>query len=294
MAGNIEFVQGAPVYRLRGNLLPLVYLSHAEVATGDDGDPATVLVSTDRLHPLVVVRVDRGEVLLSPPIKPEPPERSGSTLLDAVELMDHLRTTGPWESRQTHESLRRFVLEEVYELLDAIDVGTVTDLRDELGDLLLQVLFHARIAADNPSEPFDIDDVAQAFIDKVTRRTPGVLSGEHSDLERQIADWETAKAAERASGSILDGIVTTAPALLLAQKVVERVTAAGFPYSRIDPALVEISVEVGADSVEDATRQRALDLMDLVYHAEGRAAQEGGSLTTPEQWLFYLGVPASI
>lgn len=157
-------------------------LPHAEVAVGDDGDPATVLISTDREHPLVVVRVDRGEVFLTPPPEPEVVRRPGTTLLDAVELMDRLRRTGPWESQQTHESLRRYVLEEVYELLDAIDVGTVSDLRDELGDLLLQVLFHARIAADDPTEPFDIDDVAQGFIDKVTRRTPGVLSGEHSDL----------------------------------------------------------------------------------------------------------------
>lgn len=269
-------------------------LPHAEVAVGDDGDPATVLISTDRAHPLVVVRVDRGEVFLTPPPEPETVWRSGTTLLDAVELMDRLRRTGPWESQQTHESLRRYVLEEVYELLDAIDVGTVVDLRDELGDLLLQVLFHARIAADDPTDPFDIDDVAQSFIDKVTRRTPGVLSGEHSDLERQIADWEAAKAAERERGSILDGIVTTAPALALAQKVLERVAQAGFPRSQVDPALLDVSLELGGDSVEDATRQRVLDLMDLVFHAEGRAAQEGVVPREPAQWLYYLGDQAYV
>ncbi|GAB11327.1 putative hydrolase [Gordonia araii NBRC 100433] len=266
-------------------------LPHAEVASGDDGDPVTVLISTEREHPFVVARLERGEVLLAPP--PPAPPRPGSKLLDAVALMDHLRTGGPWESRQTHESLRRFLIEEVYELLDAIDVGTAADVRDELGDLLLQVLFHARVAADDPNEPFDIDDVAQAFIDKVTRRTPGVLSGEHSDLERQIADWEAAKSAERERGSILDGIVTTAPALLLTQKVLERVAAAGFPRSQVDPALLEVSVEMGADSVEDATRQRALDLMDAVFAAEARAAQDGITPATPEQWLYYLGVPAA-
>ncbi|MFT4202071.1 MazG family protein [Gordonia sp. (in: high G+C Gram-positive bacteria)] len=262
-------------------------LPHAEVAATDDGDPMTVLISTDRTHPLVVAREQRGEVVLAPPAEPAP--RSGTKLLDAVALMDRLRTTGPWESRQTHESLRRFVLEEVYELLDAIDVGTTQDVRDELGDLLLQVLFHARVAADDPDEPFDIDDVAQAFIDKVTRRTPGVLSGEHSDLQRQIDDWEAAKAAERDQGSILDGIVTTAPALALTQKVLERIAAAGYPRSQVDPALLDVSVEMGSDSVEDATRQRALDLMDMVREAESRARQDGVELAEPAQWLYYLG-----
>ncbi|WP_301546886.1 MazG family protein [Gordonia sp. X0973] len=270
-------------------------LPHASVAEGDDGDPVTVLISTDGDHPFVRARVDRGEVVLSTPVPtppvPEAPERrTGETLLDAVDLMDHLRTTGPWESRQTHDSLRRFVLEEVYELLDAIDVGTHTDVRDELGDLLLQVLFHARIAADDTENPFDIDDVAQAFIDKVTRRTPGVLSGEHSDLQRQIEDWETAKAAERASGSVLDGIVTTAPALLLVQKILERLSDVGFPLSQVDPALVRITVAAGGDSTEDATRQRALDLIDLVHEAERGAARDGVALNTPELWLHYLGV----
>ncbi|MFT3899315.1 MAG: MazG family protein [Gordonia sp. (in: high G+C Gram-positive bacteria)] len=262
----------------------------AQAAQGDDGDPMTVLLSTDPDHPFVRARADRGEVVLGR--TDPPPPRPGETLLDAVALMDRLRTTGPWEQRQTHESLRRFLLEEVYEVLDAIDVGTTDDLRDELGDLLLQVLFHARVAADDPTDPFDIDDVAQAFIDKVTRRTPGVLSGEHNDLRRQIADWETAKAAERQRGSILDGIVTTAPALALAQKVLERVAENGFPRSQVDPGLLDVSVEMGSDSVEDATRQRALDLMDMVYTAEARAKQDGVTLSEPAQWLHYLGVDA--
>ncbi len=95
-------------------------------------------------------------------------------LLDSVALMDTLRRNGPpWESTQTHHSLRRYLLEEVYELLDAIEVGDQVELKEELGgDLLLQVLFHARIAADDPDAPFDIDDVARSFTSKVMGRTP--------------------------------------------------------------------------------------------------------------------------
>lgn len=107
----------------------------------------------------------------------EPRPRSGEALLEAVELMDRLRRTGPWEAAQTHDSLRRYLLEETYELLDAIEGGSRADLLEELADILLQVLFHARIAADDPTEPFDIDDVARAFTAKISSRTAGVLAG---------------------------------------------------------------------------------------------------------------------
>ncbi|MFW0791205.1 MazG family protein [Gordonia sp. CPCC 205333] len=250
----------------------------------DDGDPLTVLISTDRTHPLVRARTERGEVVIAVQ------RHSGDSLIEAVALMDTLRRNGPWESQQTHDSLRRYLLEEVYELLDAIDVGTQDDLREELGDLLLQVLFHSRIAADDPTAPFDIDDVARSFVAKVSHRTPGILSGEHSDLETQIREWEERKAAEKARGSILDGIATTAPALALAQKVLERLAAAGFPKPEVDHELLSVTVDVGGRSTEDITRQRVLDLMDRVYAAEASAQAAGVVLSTPQDWLEHLGV----
>ncbi|GAB20396.1 putative hydrolase [Gordonia effusa NBRC 100432] len=256
----------------------------AAAPVNDDGDPLTVLMSTDRSHPLVRARIDRGEVVIAVQ------RHSGDALVEAVALMDTLRRNGPWESQQTHDSLRRYLLEEVYELLDAIDVGTQDDLREELGDLLLQVLFHARIAADDRVAPFDIDDVARSFVAKVSHRTPGILSGEHSDLETQIREWEERKAAEKARGSILDGIATTAPALALAQKVLERLAAAGFPKPEVDPELLSVTVDVGGRSTEDLTRQRVLDLMDRVYAAESSAQAAGVALTNPTQWLEHLGV----
>ena len=83
----------------------------------------------------------------------------GGWILDAVAIMDTLRTSGPWESEQTHDSLRRYLLEETYELFDAVHGGDLNELRDELGDVLLQVLFHARIAEEATQHAFDIDDV---------------------------------------------------------------------------------------------------------------------------------------
>lgn len=112
-------------------------------------------------------------------------------------MMDKLRTAGPWESEQTHDSLRRYLLEETYELLDAVRSGSVDQLREELGDLLLQVLFHARIAEDASQSPFTIDDVADTLMRKLGNRAPGVLAGESISLEDQLAQWEAAKASER-------------------------------------------------------------------------------------------------
>ncbi|MET9200988.1 MazG family protein [Gordonia sp. NPDC003585] len=246
---------------------------------GSDGsDAVAVLVSTDPAHPLVRTRIARGEEVIAA-------ERvSGAVLLEAVALMDTLRRNGPWESQQTHASLRRYLLEEVYELLDAIELDNPDELREELGDLLLQVLFHARIAADDPDTPFDIDDVARSFTQKVTGRTPGVLSGAHSDLETQIREWEERKAAEKQRGSVLDGIATTAPALALTQKVLERLTAAAYPVETIDPQVLTITVTADGDSVEDTARRRVLALIDQVRAAEERAKSADVTLDTADAW----------
>ncbi|WP_439032195.1 MazG family protein [Gordonia terrae] len=247
----------------------------------DDG-PESILVSTDPDHPLVRARADRGEeIVAAQPV-------AGTALLESVALMDTLRRNGPWESTQTHHSLRRYLLEEVYELLDAIEAGDPVELREELGDLLLQVLFHARIAADDPDAPFDIDDVARSFTEKVTGRTPGVLSGAHSDLETQIREWEERKAAEKRRGSVLDGVATTQPALALLQKVLERLTAAHYPVDTIPAETLTVTVTAGDDSVEAQARDRALALMSDVRAAEKRAAELGVTLDSPEAWAGVL------
>ncbi|WOC11458.1 MazG nucleotide pyrophosphohydrolase domain-containing protein [Gordonia sp. MP11Mi] len=258
------------------------------VLVGDNAQNFDVLVSSDTRHPAVRARIDAGErVIQGEPVK-------GSTILRAVDLMDRLRRTGPWEQRQTHDSLRRYLVEEVYELLDAIDHGSRDDLKSELGDVLLQVLFHSRIAADG-IDGFDIDDVAQSFVDKVSYRTPGVLGGEHADLERQINEWEEAKAAEREAqrGSVLDGIVTTQPALALTQKIFERLAGADFPVAAVSPSLYQVGVPFrkhATVSVEDEQRRRAITLMDQVRAAEAAARDDGLWLTDANTWRKYLGM----
>ena len=205
---------------------------------------------------------------------------SGWELLAAVELMDRLRRDGPWEREQTHESLRRYLVEETYELLDAIDSGDRDHLLEELGDILLQVLFHARIAADRSGDPFDIDDVARAFTTKISARTQGVLSGNDIDLQTQLEEWETRKAAEKARGSVLDGIATGQPALALAQKVLERLAAAGFPDDLGPDAVRSVRVVADGPSVEDALRAAVLQFMSDIRVAEAA----GPGPRTPEFW----------
>ncbi|GGF33117.1 MazG family protein [Williamsia phyllosphaerae] len=210
--------------------------------------------------------------------------RPGEALLDAVALMDRLRRDGPWEAAQTHESLRRYLLEETYELLDAITGGDRDDLIEELADILLQVLFHARIAADHPEQPFDIDDVARAFTAKISSRTAGVLAGE-TDLETQLKQWEESKAAEKARESVLDGVAVSQPALALTQKVIERLDAASFPRDLIPEALltIHLAADLSVDaeiSVEDRQRNRLGEFMVRVRRAEAGMRATGEPRST--------------
>ncbi|WP_143965341.1 MazG family protein [Gordonia zhaorongruii] len=255
---------------------------------GDDrGSHLDTILTSDTRHPAVRARLAAGEQVI------EGQHVRGESLFRAIDLMDRLRRQGPWEQRQTHHSLRRYLLEEVYELLDAIDHGTSDDLRSELGDLLLQVLFHARIAEDNAYGAFNIDDVAQSFVDKVSGRTPGVLGGKHTDLDRQVNEWEEAKAAERAQGSVLDGIVTTQPALALTQKIFERLAGADFPVAAVSPSLYSVNVPFrkhASISVEDEQRRRAITLMEQVRAAEQAARTDGVWLRDENLWRKYLGM----
>lgn len=233
------------------------------------GPSAPVLLSSNPEDPQVRARLAAGE----PCIRAAAP-RAGERLVDAVEIMDRLRTSGPWESEQTHDSLRRYLLEETYELFDAVRGGQLHELRDELGDVLLQVLFHARIAEEAPVDRFGIDDVADALVRKLGNRVPAVLAGEPITLEDQLAQWEQRKALETTSrSSCVDGVPTAQPALALAQKVVDRVTAAGVPEDLIPAGLLCISVRAGADAENDL-RTTVLDFMDAVRRA-GAAAVAG-------------------
>ncbi len=253
------------------------------------GPAAPVLLSSDPGHPDVRHRLAAGERLVS-----VAPPRPGERLVDAVEIMDKLRTSGPWESEQTHHSLRRYLLEETYELFDAVRGGNAGELRDELGDVLLQVLFHARIAEEADQDPFTIDDVADALVRKLGHRVPAVLAGEQITLEDQLAQWEQRKALERSGeGSCIDGLPTGQPALALAQKVIDRVTAAGLPSELIPPALTAVSVSPGGDA-EQELRAAVLEFMDTVRSAERSVAEQSNGVSgsiSAEQWHGCLGQP---
>jgi XTP/dITP diphosphohydrolase len=198
--------------------------------------------------------------------------------------MDTLRTTGPWEGEQTHDSLRRYLLEETYELFDAVRSGNADELREELGDVLLQVLFHARIAED-ALEAFSIDDVADALVRKLGNRVPAVLAGEPISLDDQVAQWEERKAQEtkvKSRRSALDDVPTAQPALALTQKVLERVTAAGLPVDLVPEGLASIGVAFG-DDAENALRTQTLEFMDTVRKVEQNVVASRRSPDVPEE-----------
>ena len=204
----------------------------------------------------------------------------GARLLDLVTVMDRLRSSCPWDREQTHRSLARYLLEECYETLEAIETGDSAHLREELGDLLLQVYFHAQIASeDDPDNAFNIDDVAGGIVDKLVHRHPHVFApNKDADPLSRVeveANWETLKDAEKRRGSVLEGIPWALPALALADKVVGRAAKAGVDVTPTDGGfgdqLLRLVVDARAGGVdaEQALRDAVRRLTDSVRDAEG-------------------------
>ena len=149
----------------------------------------------------------------------------GSQLQRLVEVMNTLRSPGgcPWDAEQTHESLIKYLLEESYEFVDAVQSDNRVDMREELGDVLLQVYFHARMAEEHPTDPFSIEDVAQGIADKLIRRHPHVFSGvEVRDSQEVLENWEELKKKEKGRTSPTDGVAMSQPALPLVEKLLYR------------------------------------------------------------------------
>ncbi len=169
-------------------------------------------------------------------------DRPGERLLDLVAVMDRLRVACPWDARQTHESLAPHLLEEAYEALDALAAADQAAFRDELGDVLLQVVFHARVAAERTDGTgYTIDDVADGIVAKLTRRHPHVFGDvQVSGPDEVKSNWDAIKAAERAAAgdggpvSALDGIPMAQPALSLAAQLQRRASRAGAPAELAD------------------------------------------------------------
>lgn len=180
----------------------------------------------------------------------------GARLLDAVSVMDSLRSPGgcPWDAAQTHESLAKYLLEEAHETVEAIEIGDTAHVAEELGDVLLQVLFHARIAADE-DPGFDIDQVAAGLVDKLIRRHPHVFGdGDATTPDEVEQSWERIKAAEKADrdqDDLLAGIPVSLSPLLTAEKVLTRADRRGIQLAyddRVDLGgrLLALVAEAGA------------------------------------------------
>ncbi len=195
---------------------------------------------------------DDQDLLRSVPEGPVPASDGGARLLDLVRVMARLRGPGgcPWDAEQTHASLARHLLEEAHEALDAIDAGDGDRLREELGDVLLQVVFHAQMAADEGA--WDIDDVARGIVEKLIRRHPHVFGDvEVEGAAEVLVNWERIKADEKGEHALEHDIPETLPALARAAKVQRRAAGWGFEWRSVDAALEALREEV--DELETHT-----------------------------------------
>jgi XTP/dITP diphosphohydrolase len=245
---------------------------------GPEGDPAFVAA----LHEIVAGDPDaRIEVVAG---SWDPP---GARLLDVVAVMDRLRSPGgcPWDAEQTHRTLAPYLIEESYELLEAIEEDDVAHLREELGDVLLQVAFHSRLAEERPeAERWSIDEVAADLVAKLVRRHPHVFADQAvAGVEEVAANWDEIKAAEKRRESVTDGVPLGQPALALAAKLRRRADKAGLDLSAPGGddvgarlfALVGDAVAAHVDP-EAALRETAREFRAAVRAAEGASADGAG------------------
>ncbi len=216
---------------------------------------------------------------------PEP----GDGVSELVAVMDRLRSPGgcPWDARQTHRSLAEYLLEEAYETVEAIESGDRDDLREELGDLLLQVVFHSRIAEEDAQDPWGIDEVARGIVAKLVRRHPHVFAAEDgvTTAEHVESRWHELKAQEKGRASVTEGIPEALPALLRASKILARSEHLDVPLPDVGDPLVAIADE---ESLGDlllvlvaASRARGWDaeaaLRDAVRRQAGRIRESEGA-----------------
>jgi XTP/dITP diphosphohydrolase len=227
-------------------------------------------------------------------------DAAGARLLDVVATMDRLRSPGgcPWDAKQTHESLAPYLLEEAYEAFEAIEDGDAPALREELGDVLLQVAFHARLAAElPPDERWTIDDVAAGLVEKLVRRHPHVFADvDVTGADEVVANWDVIKAEEKAGRGPLDGVPLAMAALTLAQTLQRKAGKAGLAVEvdDVETALAAYGSDPGATTAgellwalaarlrhdgvdaEAALRARARAFRDSTGAASGTGTQEVG------------------
>ncbi|OKJ99746.1 nucleoside triphosphate hydrolase [Streptomyces sp. CB03234] len=210
----------------------------------------------------------------------------GARLLDLVEVMDRIRRECPWSSQQTHKGLAKYGIEEAYELVEAIEDGDRDELREELGDVLLQVVFHARIAQEHEEEPFSIDDVAGTIVDKLIHRHPHVFGEERAETPDEVKEhWLRTKAIEKRRASVTDGVPLGQPGLALAAKLASRVRNAGLDVpppsgDGLGYELLALAVRAEAAGVDP---EAALRAAGRAYRDAIRAAEAAGAPDTVEE-----------
>ena len=225
------------------------------------------------------------------------PEPMGAALLDAAAVMHRLRSPGgcPWDAEQDHLSLRQYLVEETFELLEAIEDGDRAAMREELGDVLLQVLFHARVAAEDPEDPFDVDAVASELVAKLVSRHPHVFEGHDPavhDATSQQHRWEELKQVEKRRESSVDGVALGQPAVALAAKLVQRTKRAGFPVDLLPEGddtgttlfAVTALAKLAGEDPETELRQVCRRFVANVRDAEAKARAESVDSLTAEDW----------
>jgi len=198
--------------------------------------------------------------------------RPDDALAAVVAAMDRLRSPGgcPWDAEQTHRSLAPYAIEEAYELAEAAESDDRAALRGEIGDLLLQVVFHARVAQEHPDEPFDLADVAQELLDKLHRRHPHVFADAAVSSAAEVETaWHEIKKQEREGQDVLTGIPVALPALARAQKVARRLRREGSQDAEL----------LGpANPVADPEAALGRELMALVLRADAAGVDAEAAL----------------
>lgn len=204
------------------------------------------------------------------------PALTGDPLRAAADTMRAVRERCVWSARITHRDLVPYLVEESAELIDAVEDGSRADLREELGDLLWQVLFHAAIAAQDPDDPFDIDDVARGLTDKMVRRHPHVFGDAVATTpEEVLVHWNAAKAAEKHTRtSVLDGISHHMPSLALAQKLLGRAAAAP-PTARLQPRIETATTTGRLDAPVPSRQEGEAELGDALLELVAVAQERG-------------------
>ncbi|MDI6858036.1 MAG: nucleoside triphosphate pyrophosphohydrolase [Dehalococcoidia bacterium] len=199
-----------------------------------------------------------------PPLPPDLDVRSFAAL---EHIITRLRAPDgcPWDRAQTHDSLRPFLLEEAYETAGALDDGDITKLREELGDLLLQIMLHSQIASE--AGQFDVHDVIEGIATKLLRRHPHVFGDTPVETaEEVVLKWEAIKERERGEGrSALEGVTLAMPALAYSQALQERAAATGFEWPRVDDVLDKLSEEVRELREASTPEERREELGDVLW-----------------------------